>query len=779
MTLSFRNRIFAVIVSLLLVSQLVTMAAVLFATQRSAQQQALQDLEVGTRIFDDILESRSAQVSETVGVLVNDFGFKSAVATADDETIQLALINQASRINADAMFFQDVDGHVVALHDDFSSKHSLTLLDLLESSGKQPDTVQTYMLLDGHPYQILAKPIFAPSHLGWVMAGFLVDSDLANNVKGQSAMDISFVSANLPTVVYGTSLSLSGGTESISQSKTGNQVFPATVEMDKQEFLTDALMLSESAGLQALLHVSLDVAMQAYHTLKWQMALIGVATLLLSLLLASQLSRGVTQPIGWLLKAARRIGRGDYQNPIKVERKDEIGELASTLNDMQKGIAQRESSILHAAHHDSLTDLPSRSVVSDRLATAIKRADRNKQQFAVLMLDLNRFKEINDTLGHAMGDEVIIRVARRLDNVARKSDTVARLGGDEFLMILENCNDENCRETTHRIHEEITRPCKIDDIVINVRVSMGLALYPKDGKDATTLLRRSDIAMYSAKEAQVDLSMYRSGQDEEHLHKLGLIADLCSSIEDDALTLFYQPKVRSCDDTVSSAEALVRWNHPEHGMIFPDQFITLAEESGNIGLLTDWVLRTALQQLHAWHRQGIEISMAVNLSALDLLDTQLPARVESYLKEFNIDPKWLDLEITESAVMKDATRANNTLNQLRDLGTTISIDDFGTGHSSLAQLRRLPVQVLKIDKGFVMAMTENSDDEVIVRSTIELAHNMGLTVVAEGVETESHRDMLTSYGCENLQGYLFSRPVIASEFETWLANRNLRKEDVA
>ena len=772
-TLTLRARVLCVIVGLLLVAQLITMAAVLVALRTNAMEQARSDIDLGGRVFSEIFDSRTRALEESVGVLVKDFGFKSAVASGDDATIQLSLVNQSGRVNADLMLFQDLDGAFITADDHgYWTDDELNRLSRVRAnSGEMSRAV---IALQGTPYQVVAAPVFAPGQVGWIWAGFVMGDDLAHQMRSLTGMDVSFVS-RADASVFASSLSETQRAD-IQQLDLADAIDTVqSTSFAHEDFLSRTLPLRGDGSVIAVLHVSLEEAMRPYQALKWQLLTVLIGTLALSLLLASKLSRSVTQPVKWLLSAAKRIGEGKYDRPIDTSRGDELGQLARTFNNMQRGIAQREADILHAASHDTLTNLPSRSIVDDRIGEAIKRATRGATEFCVLMMDLNRFKEINDTLGHQIGDQVLVAVADRLRKVVRECDTAARLGGDEFLIILEDCKAHQARETVHRMQTVLAAPLQIDEVQINVSLSMGIAAFPEDASDAESLLRRADIAMYSAKEAQVSLALYRAGQDEEHLHKLGLIADLCHAVQNNLLHLQYQPKVDTLDNQVRQVEALVRWNHPQHGRIMPDDFISLAEESGNIGILTDWVLNESVRQVREWLDEGLDVNVAINLSALDLLDVQLPIRIKQVLATHDVSISSLNLEITESAVMHDAKRACATLDGLRAMGATISIDDFGTGHSSLAQLKRLPVQVLKIDKSFVMNMADNADDEVIVRSTIELAHNMGLKVVAEGVDNDRSRDLLISYGCEFLQGYLYSKPLDAESFKAWLTNHQAQR----
>lgn len=754
------------IVGLLIVSQVVALVAVLATTRSSAMSRALDDVELGRRIFAEVFDTRAAQLDNSVQLLARDFGFKSAVASRDEETIRLALVNQAQRIGSDLMIFQSID-------DQFMSAGMVREPEradydhLLNVAISDNDSSHVVVALGGVPYQIVAQPVFAPGQVGWIWVGFELGDQLANQMRDLTSLDVSFVLSENGQV-SGSSLRPAERADVAQIDYDDALTEVVTSQLGEDTTLTRSLPLVGDDSAHALLHVPLARALQSYRTLKLQLSVVFVVALLLSLLFASKLSDSITRPVLWLLAAARRIGGGDYERPIEVTRGDELGQLAETFNVMQRGIAEREESIRHAASHDALTDLPNRAVVDDRLEHAMARARRFGQPFSALMVDLNRFKEINDTLGHTIGDAVLVGVAQRLRELVREVDTVARLGGDEFLLLLDDCSADQARAFVHRIQDQLTAPLSIDNVTINVSMSMGLAVFPEDAEDGASLLRRADIAMYAAKEQQVPLRLYEKGQDEAHLQKLALVNDLVEAVANDALILNYQPKVRPDDHEIAYVEALVRWTHPERGVIFPDQFIELAEESGNIGLLTDWVLNESVRQMREWQDRNLKVDVAVNLSALDLLDEDLPARVADILKRHGMPASRLNLEVTESAVMTDAGRAVSTLKSLRDIGVTLSIDDFGTGHSSLAQLKQLPVQVLKIDKSFVMSMANNHDDEVIVRSTIELAHNMGLKVVAEGVDNERSRDLLIEFGCEYLQGYFYAKPLTSTDYEQWL-----------
>jgi diguanylate cyclase (GGDEF)-like protein len=420
------------------------------------------------------------------------------------------------------------------------------------------------------------------------------------------------------------------------------------------------------------------------------------------------------------------------------------------------------------ALYDPLTGLANRSLLYHRLEDEMALANRTHTSFAVALMDLNRFKEVNDALGHDVGDELLREVGRRLQETVRPQDTVARLGGDEYVLLIHDLDPKHLPAIADKVLAALDKPFFWQGQSIDLSASMGVSLYPSQCADASGLLRCADIAMYVAKRAGKDYALYAPNQEHGSSLDLSLKSELREAILSDQLCLYYQPQIDHRSQRVAGLEALVRWNHPKRGFLSPDEFIPLVEEAGLIGPLTHWVLRTALTQLAVLQQQGYDLTMAVNLSARNLHDMDLPASVLALLAETAVTPKNLTLEITENAVMANPSDGLTILTNLDHMGVKLAIDDYGTGYSSLAYLKRLPVDKLKIDKSFVRDMEENENDAVIVRSTIELAHNLGLKVIAEGVETLEAWDTLDILGCDCSQGYLMGKPMPAEMLEKWL-----------
>jgi diguanylate cyclase len=428
-------------------------------------------------------------------------------------------------------------------------------------------------------------------------------------------------------------------------------------------------------------------------------------------------------------------------------------------------LAHANARLEHSATHDALTDLPNRVLLADRLEQAIAHADRAGNRFALLLVDLDHFKAVNDSLGHAAGDELLAEVARRLRGAVRKSDTLARFGGDEFVLIVNDVNAAPEIEGVIRaVCDCLTRPIELADLEVHVSLSVGVSLYPSDGADRETLLKHADVAMYQAKRAgRNGYQFYAPTQNAFTRERLMLENDLRRAVRASEFELLYQPQASTGDGIVDSVEALIRWNHPRRGMLTAASFIPLAEESGLVIPIGEWVLREACRQASEWRRHGRPLRVAVNLSVQQLRQSALPETVHAALSDSGLEPAYLEIELTETAVMQEAETSVRTLRRLSDLGVSIAVDDFGTGYSSLSYLRRLPLRRLKIDRSFVRDILTCRDTAEIVRAILSLAASLDLRVIAEGVETPEQFAALQRMGCEYFQGFYCSPPMRAGQ----------------
>lgn len=444
-----------------------------------------------------------------------------------------------------------------------------------------------------------------------------------------------------------------------------------------------------------------------------------------------------------------------------------INGIVAHARDVTERVAMEET-LRYQTLHDALTDLPNRTFFLERLEQLLQDARQKDDNLALLMMDLDRFKDINDTFGHQYGDELLQRIAIRLRELAAEPDIVARLGGDEFAFLLPQSGEEQAREIIAILQATLEEPITIDGFPLQVKTSVGVVIYPQHGSDPLDLMRRADVAMYTAKRKHQEYAFYDPSFDQYSPRCLALVTELRKAINNELLSLYYQPKANLLHGGIYGVEALARWIHPEYGFIPPDQFIALAEQTGLITPLTGWVLETAIRQIKTWLSSGLHLSISVNLSMWDLRDAMLPEMIGAMLRRYNVPPHLLCIELTESAVMTDVEHTLDVLNRLFALGIRLAIDDFGTGYSSLAYLKRLPVDEIKIDRSFVQHMSAVRADATIVRATITMAHCLGMQVVAEGVEDAATWQVLRQYKCDAVQGYYLSRPLPASEFEDWL-----------
>jgi diguanylate cyclase (GGDEF)-like protein len=448
--------------------------------------------------------------------------------------------------------------------------------------------------------------------------------------------------------------------------------------------------------------------------------------------------------------------------------------LFPVLRRVTRRLEEHVGEIRYQALHDALTGLPNRDLFHDRLSQTIALERREAGRAAVILIDLDRFKEINDTLGHQSGDDLLKQVGSSLALAVRESDTVARLGGDEFAIVSPRTDADGALALADKLRESLARPITVGGIELEIDASMGIALFPEHGADAETLMRRADVALYLSKDAHAP-SLYVAEQDHYSPERLALVSDLRRAVASrDELVVFFQPQADLATGEIVRAEALVRWRHPSLGLLTPDVFLPLAERTGLMRPLTRHVLDASLQQCRAWRDRGLDVEVAVNVSGRDLLDLALPDEVTEALERFGVPADRLELEITEDTILTDPVRARSVLERLSTLGVSLAIDDFGAGYSSLGYLKRLSVDVLKIDRSFVMNMASDENDAVIVRSTIDLGHNLGLRVVAEGVEDEQTMRRLGELDCDVAQGYFLGRPTPAEGLDALLARSGRR-----
>lgn len=768
---SYLLKVLLLLLGLVLLVELASYSTTRLVVRETVTDNARRELERGGQVFAELIEARAEQLALSAQVLTDDFGFKEAVAVADAQTLRSALHNHAARINADIALVADQSGQLVASTQPLSEqswRYLATHIGVGEDQSRQRS-----LMINGRPYQFVVSAVRAPLPVGVAGLGFEIDNRLTENLKRLTGLEISFVSLQEQEARYLSGTLPPSQRDALLARLSESVPEPETVVVTKENMTLMLPVSQEPTPLVAVLQVPMQQVLAPFARLNGQLLWVTLGFSVLAALLAVVLARGVTRPVSALANVARRIASGYYDTPVAVRSRDELGELAQGFTKMQTAIAEREQKILYQAQHDQMTGLINRSQLFPEIESAIERARWSEGSFALVVLDLDNFSRVNDALSPEMGDRVLAEVGRRLEANVLPEDRVARLGSDEFAILLWLANREEALVRAEALVAQFRQDIQLDDLQLGMDLNLGVVLYPEDGSQPETLLRRANLALNQGRQDRRRVTLYQEGWDERHLRRLALFGEFKQALVESQLSVFYQPKLWLDGSGKIGAEALVRWKHPQMGMINPEEFVAVAESTGQIGLLTRWVLRTAVTQAVDWPVAG---HLSVNLSALDLLDDDLPDYVRSLLTEKELPTRRLCLEITESAIMREAEKSLNNLERLRALGLSLSIDDFGTGYSSLSQLKKLPVEELKIDKSFILRLDQNEDDQLIVRSTIDLGHTLGLQVTAEGVESAAIEKKLVEWGCDRVQGFYYSKPLPLPEFLEWLAGNAERLE---
>ena len=774
---SFRYRLLVLIIGLIAVTQTVTLLAVLTTTRGNVEARAAQQLTAGGSYALQLVRFRASQLASGVAVLAADFGFREAVSSLDAPTILSAAANQSRRIDADLLLLVNTDGALITSTERIDPDFAASTTELVDRALMSPETPH-FALLSGRLYQFFAAPVKAPDTIAWVIMGFAVTDATARRIGDLVDVDVSFVVA------------ADGGRRNAASTLPADRrglLPPVPVVVDRsrpfradhgdEAYLVHVVSLDAADDtVQLVLQKPVADVLAPYVSVRNTLLIVGGTALVLAVVIAILLGQGATRPIAQLVTAARRIEDGDYEDPIAVEGSDEFHRLSGTLNAMRQRVAEREARIRHQAYHDVLTGLPNRTQAEADLARMLEEA--GVACVTAILLHLVNLRELNASVGHSVGDEVLRTTATRLGRFCRPGEFVATLGASRFLVLLNRPHSAaDVMRLATGVVDTVREPMKIGDIDVELQARAGICTSPEQATAPDEMIRRAEIALHDRESAHEPIGHYRSGSDEEHLRRLALMSDLRRAIEGNTLALAFQPKIAIGTKRVTSVEALLRWQHPRLGAVSPAEFVPLAEQTGGSRQLTDWVLRAAIRQQAEWQRSGLALDIAVNLSAGDIVDPGLGDAIFRLLAEHRVAATRLVLEITESAMMQDPLTAARNMEILRVAGVRFAIDDFGTGYSSLSQLRKLPVDELKIDRSFVSRAHLSADDRSIVTSTVELGHNLGLRVVAEGVEEAETLLLLRGIGCDYAQGYLISRPLPGDAIAAFVRDANQALED--
>ncbi|WP_426343134.1 putative bifunctional diguanylate cyclase/phosphodiesterase [Pseudoduganella sp. R-32] len=778
---SLESRIVTLFLVLLIVVQLVGLVVIQRGIDSNARAAIASELVNGSKVFARLMDQNAQNLRNGARLLSRDAGFLSAIGNTDDDdraTIESALANHGRRIKAAMTMLVSPERKVVASTSDAQAAGLEHMVMAMLDKAEQGEGANGIAIVERLPYQVVVVPVKAPVTIGFVVMTFPLDERLARDMQETTALQTLLLTrdANGRWLPVASSLA-PAAVERFMQQLQGMGGMPAEafdVDVgDKLSVHMTKIGVDDGNVAVAMLGRSIDEATAEYARLERWLLGLTVAGMVVCVVASVLTAKRIAQPLRQLADTAKKLEQGDYKVDIGSSRADEIGELAHAFGSMRDGIAKREQEIRRLAYWDPLTNLPNRAQFLLLLNEAIGEARKRGGSVYVLMMDLDRFKHVNDVMGHSFGDALLKQVAGRLmQKLAnrRQPAQVARLGGDEFAVLLAGSNLDQAVVVAAEVLQALESPLSLDEQMVDIGAGIGIAGFPENGVDGEELLSKSEIAMYTAKQRNEGAVVYEDAIDKGSQQSLSLLTELRQAVEGNQLRLFVQPKVTLATGHVVGMEALVRWQHPVRGNVFPDQFIPFAEQTGFIRVITHWVLERSAELCHELAQRGIHLKVSVNLSTRDLLDQELPFKFGEIFMRHHVSPGAFCLEITESAIMDDPVRAQQTLERLHGMGCDLSIDDFGTGYSSLAYLKRLPVDELKIDKSFVLNMANDVGDAKIVRSTIDLGHNMGLRVVAEGIESEAAWNILAEMGCDQGQGYYMSRPMPAGELAGWVEN---------
>ncbi|WP_394252081.1 EAL domain-containing protein [Vibrio profundi] len=749
----------------------VSLWSIVDKTYRHSETQLSNRFNTAANVVQHSLNGEMTLVRRSMETAAQDFTIKQLISGGldDPESLRSALMNYQRRIDVDIILVVSPERKIITSTSD-------TVKSTIPFNSESLTTKQLNIIeIDGVQYLASSVSVkyVESTHQpdAWLIAGINLYSLIDKGLVALSGFSVSvLVSEAAPTyTVLASTLPLSSKLELQNTNGSLSQRF-TYIEISKEQYVMKRFLLGQRSHIPVYLALTTlkSEAFLSFNSLTNQLWYIIAFSIFLAIMVSFFVSRGVTRPLNSLVTIAKGISQGDYSNSIPTTSTYEVQSLSRAFISMQEDIKNREQEINQLAYFSSLTSLPNRNHFYSVLKQSISTARVNNSAVAILQIDIDRFKVVNDTLGHDFGDKLLKAVADRMQTFSSENVFISHMSADVFAVICTKLDTVSLNTITEQFHQYFELPFVVEGISLDLSASMGGACFPDHADNGNKLMQCADIALNVCKQKHSYFECYHEDQNTHSVMRLNLLSELKASIADDQLELYYQPKLDLINNRVHAVECLVRWHHPIHGFVQPDDFIPLAEQSGHIRALTHWAIRTALLQHSVWRQEGYVLQMAVNISAIDLVDFKLPVHSTEMLSELDVDADYLKLEVTESAIMSEPKQAIKALNVLHRMGIKLSIDDFGTGYSSMAQLKKMPVNELKIDKSFVLDLASSADDKVIVRSTLDLAHNLNLSVVAEGVEDLETLKLLERMGCDVAQGYYLSRPMPASECLKWL-----------
>lgn len=766
MPLRFQIKLTLVFVVLFLVLQAVQFTAFFSTTAENVEGQVLDQLETSSRIFTRIFNERADQLAVSVELLSNDFGFKDAVAEREEATLRSALENLGNRINVELAGVFDPDGELITFIGPDGLNHASAVQQFVVDRLDEEEVSVSAVVIGGQVFELVAAPIDSPRTIGWIVMGTALNETAAREIKSLSSIDlqIAFLFQDGATETWKVAASSGEGqalADFLKDQQSNELGSPGRLMLGSEPFASWQVPIASavaSTKLSALLYYSLDIAYKPYQELGFAVGAVGILSLLALVIGAYFVSDGISKPLAKLAEAAQSLAQGESDSLAQLppqEGSKEIAALTNGFRHMVGAVRDRERRIMHQAMHDTETGLPNRLSFEQLVTNGVRLGT----PFFVFIVTVENLSQLRATLSLEQTTRLLANTARRLSGHADASLAAMSFGTFAFVLT----GDQSGQDKAESIQADFSKPVSVDGVAVDINVSIGVSRYPDHGEDVQTLLRHGHAATDMARKTADRCAYYDPENDLNQTASLTLMSDLRYGIESGEVRFAYQPKLCLKTGKVTSVEALVRWISKARGFVAPDDFIPLAERTGEIRTLTRWGLDAVICQVAEWRDQGLELQVGINLSSSDLINLDLPTLIDEGFKTYNVGPDSLYLEVTESAVMADMDRALATLRELSEMGIHLAIDDYGTGYSSLSYLKSLPVDELKIDKSFILKLAEEEQDNILVKSTIELGHTLGLKVTAEGVEDEVSVNRLKAYGCDHIQGYHIARPMPAED----------------
>ncbi|MBB1279812.1 EAL domain-containing protein [Pseudoalteromonas sp. SR41-1] len=764
MTNSLRNRITILCVGLVLLTTMVSLFSFWWSTSKFQEEKVNQDITVAQNVYKQYLKSKESLLLTAAKVLTSDFGFKQAVATRDAGTISSVLFNHSQRIDAELMLLLDLSGKLISANTD-EDVFAHNLKPLMEELLSAPEE-SSFVVLNNELYQIILLPVKAPRTVAYSLVGFKIDDNVAHELKSLTGMDVSFI-GSADDIVISSLANRPEQFEPVSYFSTvttsrffGEYLVFRNREIDLPSLLTHPIII--------LLSADLTQSYSDFEKLLFTLIILAILTMFVGVITSSIFANNLTTPLTQLAVIARQFAQGNYAFEFKGQRQStEIDTLVAAFDSMGNDINQREQQISFQARHDSLTGFYNRSAMLEVLDDELD----SSAEYTLVAIDIKGLRHINDKLGPRIGDDCLKAVACRISEFSDELGGFhARIGGDEFLTVFPTAAAREHKSGIVGLMAQLQACYTIQKLKINLRFSAGIVQYPSQGIASDDLMRRVLIAVESAANTQESIHYYQNGEDEAHLERLIMLDELKQAISDDDGQLFmtYQPKLHLKSQKIDKVESLIRWQRKDGSWVNPELFIDLAEQSGLIVELTGWVVNTVVAQVADWQSKNINLQAAINVSAQDIAFPGFHAALVRTLKKYKLDSKLITIELTERDMIENEEKGIKALENLKAIGVKISLDDYGVGQTSLGRLKMLPIDELKLDKCFILKLDESQKDQFIVQSSITLGHQLGFSVVAEGVETLGSLNLLRGMQCDHAQGYYLSRPLKAELLEEWL-----------